>query len=32
MYTVGERPRTFGTPDINLRDLDMTGPLNELLA
>ena len=32
MYTVGERPRTFGAPDIHLRDLDMTGPLNELLA
>jgi len=32
MYTVGERPKTFGTPDIKLKDLDMTGSLNELLA
>jgi hypothetical protein len=32
MYTVGERPKTFGTPDIKLGDLDMTGPLAELLT
>ncbi len=32
MYTVGEKPRTFGTPDVKLKDLDMTGPLGELLA
>ena len=32
MYTIGEKPKTFGTPDIKLKDLDMTGPLNELLA
>jgi hypothetical protein len=32
MYTVGEQPKTFGTPDIKLKDLDMTGPLSELLA
>ena len=28
----GEKPKTFGTPDIKLKDLDMTGPLGELLA
>jgi hypothetical protein len=32
MYTIGEQPRTFGTPDVKLKDLDMSGPLNELLA
>ncbi|WP_439630393.1 DUF1552 domain-containing protein [Gemmata sp.] len=32
MYTVGEQPKTFGTPDVKLKDLDMTGPLQELLG
>ena len=32
MYAVGEKPITFGTPDLNLKDLDMTGPLQELLT
>lgn len=32
MYTVGKRPKTFGTPDVKLKDFDMTGPLQELLG
>jgi hypothetical protein len=32
LYTVGEQPKTFGTPDVKLKDLDMTGPLQELLG